>query len=559
MKWIKTRNYFLKEAKIKDVILPKQAAQVKSQWGEKWLDAEEIEPTEKIIQGVWKLSNEDKKKALGTFFENDMDEVYKVFAELPEKFTEILTKSIKVDLLPEEKIKKFGSVLANFDIKDPSLDEIFLLYENIFRKLAVGETKATEVMQRDERGRPVMGEDGKPIKIQKEAGEAIFTNNLININSFITDFNSCYPETPVASDAIYAFTSGPVFNMRNAAGEDFSGGSYKIDFELFKKDLYLSIQHNPKDILNMSISKFYASCQHLYTGMYRNRVLGNVFDPNTIPAFLKFDTPIYWGEDKISEYVPLCRMMIRNLEGFGEAEKKIFFDRCYPDRMKNVMDEIVTKYSQNIQTQKNYDRSYLFTPDVSDSDELDEPYMDKLGLRRGQYIGKNTKSLFIKIGQDWSNLVVSPKAKIKELIIETVDIPINLMSLSFDLEWVKFKYIKINSLSDFKFKSDSIGFEKCKFNQNVLNQVKTKNTELSKLQLVGCDVLGLDLSIFEKLDELELVYCLEEEDKLENIIKGLKLKKLIISGDLMSVPENKKYISSLRKSGVKVEIKGLVL
>jgi len=40
MKWIKTRNYFLKEAKIKDVILPKQAAQVKSQWGEKWLDAE---------------------------------------------------------------------------------------------------------------------------------------------------------------------------------------------------------------------------------------------------------------------------------------------------------------------------------------------------------------------------------------------------------------------------------------------------------------------------------------------------------------------------------------
>jgi len=67
------------------------------------------------------------------------------------------------------------------------------------------------------------------------------------------------------------------------------------------------------------------------------------------------------------------------------------------------------------------------------------------------------------------------------------------------------------------------------------------------------------LSIFEKLDELELVYCLEEEDKLENIIKGLKLKKLIISGDLMSVPENKKYISSLRKSGVKVEIKGLVL
>jgi hypothetical protein len=79
------------------------------------------------------------------------------------------------------------------------------------------------------------------------------------------------------------------------------------------------------------------------------------------------------------------------------------------------------------------------------------------------------------------------------------------------------------------------------------------------LILVGCDISGFNLGFFEKLDSLELSYCLESDDRLEDIIKGLNLKKLVVSGDLMSNQENKNYINSLRKSGVKVEIKGLVL
>ena len=51
MKWIKTRKTFLtEEAKIKDVILPRQAKEVTRVWGEKWLDLETIEPTENIKQ-----------------------------------------------------------------------------------------------------------------------------------------------------------------------------------------------------------------------------------------------------------------------------------------------------------------------------------------------------------------------------------------------------------------------------------------------------------------------------------------------------------------------------
>ena len=50
MKWIKSRQNYLNEAKLKDVIFPRQARQVRSQWGEKYLDYEEVEPTTKIKQ-----------------------------------------------------------------------------------------------------------------------------------------------------------------------------------------------------------------------------------------------------------------------------------------------------------------------------------------------------------------------------------------------------------------------------------------------------------------------------------------------------------------------------
>ena len=63
MKWIKTRQQWLNEAKIRDVIFPKQAKEVASTWGKKYLEYEEITPTNKIKQGTWKLEEEDKLKA----------------------------------------------------------------------------------------------------------------------------------------------------------------------------------------------------------------------------------------------------------------------------------------------------------------------------------------------------------------------------------------------------------------------------------------------------------------------------------------------------------------
>lgn len=554
MKWLKSRSRFISEAKIKDVILPRQAAKVKDRWGEEFLEQEEITPTEKIKQGSWVLSKEDKNLALGEFFGVNMDNLYEIFKNLPDKFCEILKLSIDAKLLGES---KFTSVLENFDIKEPSVDEIYLLYENVFRKLAVGETKATEVIQRDETGRPVMGHDGRPTKISKESGDPIFTKNLVNINSFISDYNSCYPDSQVDPRV---FSSGDVENIRNAAGQDFSGGKYKIDFEIFKKDLILQIEYKPSDILNISISKFYSSCQHLYTGGYSNMVLANVFDPNSIPAFLKFDIPIYWEGEKISNHLPLSRMQVRSIEGFeANSESKIFFDRCYPDRMQSVMEKIVTKYSGN---EKNVsDGDYLFTPDIPSElkSRLYTPYMDRLGLREGTYIGTNVKTLYLSKMSDWSKTVISPKAKIKEVIVETTNIPSNMLEFPFDLEWIKFKYLKLNNLDVFKFKTKSYAFDKCKFGKGILEDLYNSNPDLKGLSFVSCDVDSLEFSKFKNLEELELIYTLDSGDNLQNLLSGVvNLKTLKISGDLVS-KDNKKFIQDLKKSGVKVEIIGPVI
>jgi len=559
MKWLKNRNRFLSEAKIGDVILPRQKKEFIRKWGKSYLEYEEIEASSNIDQGVWKLSEEDKRLVLGTFFDVDMNSLYNLFNRLPDKVIDVVKMSIDITLLDERKSNKFSRVLSNFDLKSPSLDEIYLFYENIFRKISVSETKNDEILLRDETGRPVMGEDNKPIKVKKEKGEIIFSKNLVNLYAFLNDYNDCQldDEEKVSDDFMRELQRGLISRVKNYASEDFSGGNYEIDFGLFQQDMYLSILHNPKDILNMSISKFYTSCQHLYTGGYSSRVIGNVFDPNSVPAYLKFDSPILEGGEKISDQVPISRSIIRNLHNFdSNSSIRMAFDRSYPDRMEDVIHRMIEKYSKNKRTTNPYGNTYVFSPDIPLDASVNDPYMDRMNLRNYKYLGVNTKVLNLSKTYNWSNVIISPKADIKELIIETIDIPQNLMELNLNLDFVVFRFIDIKSLSDFKFKTNNYGFDKCKLDQSILEQIKEK--ESKKIKLISCDISNMDFSKFDNLEELHLVYSIEGQ-KLSDVIGELKLGKLVISGDLLSDPENKKFISDLKRTGTKVEIEGLKL
>ena len=549
MKWILDRNQFLNEAKLRDVIFSKQAKAVSETWGEKYLDYEEITPTDKIKQGKWKLSEEDKLNVLGKFFDCDMNIVLKTFTDLPDKFASVLSQSINTELTNDT--TKYSRVLKDFNVKKPSIDQIVAMYDNVFRKLNTTETMATEMIQKDENGRPVRGEDGQMMKTTKAAGDPIFTNNLISVSQFVDDYNRCFPDEKTDASLL---RNNDIQSLRNLAKED-CNGRLKVDFEIFNRDLYLAISHNPKDILNMSISKFYNSCQNLYDGGYRTQLLSNVFDPNSIPAFLTFETPIFWDDEKIAEQLPLSRMVVRNIETFDNNVTKTFYDRAYPDRMKDVFDEIVTKYSGNQDTAKN-ERGikYVYTPDIElDDTGIKDPYMDKLDIKKMPYIGVNTKTLYLSRLTNWKDVKIAPNAKIKELVIETTDVPANFMDIKLDLDWVKFKYLTINNLSVFtNIKSDSIAFDKCKFNGSILKEIGSVN----KLQIIASDVKDLDLSSFEKLNELHLLYTLENGEELRKTLGDLKVGKLVISGDLASSKEDKLFINSLRQKGVKVDVKG---
>jgi hypothetical protein len=558
MKWIKSRkNYLVEEAKIKDVILPRQAKEIKRAWGEQYLELEEIDATENIKQGRWKLSEEDKIEVLGQFFQANLKNVYEFFGNLPDKFNEIIKQSINLDLLKSD--DKWSKILDNFDIKKPTINQISILTDAIFRKISVSETTAGEIIVRDETGRPVMGDDGRPTKRRKEEGEIIFSNNLVNINTFLADYNRLFPEDQIDASK---FSSGEIQRLVSSSREDFGGDNYRVEVDLYGRDLFLSIKHNPKDILNMSISRFYSSCQHLYSGGYRDRVFGNVVDPNTIPAFLIFDTPIYNRDnDLISEQLPLCRMMIRNMESFDstkEKEPKIFFDRAYPDRMKDIMGRIIEKYSENKETDKEPD-TYLFTPDAPNELSIREPYMDRLNLDRGQYIGVNTTKLYLNQSYNWSKVKISPKAKISEIIIETPNIPSNFFDMQLSPDWIKIKFLKLNDFSVFQnVKTDSYAFDKCKFNGNLLDEIKNYSPNLKKLQITACQIKDLNLSKLGDIDELQLIYTLDPE-YLTKALEGVNAKKLVLSGDLVSNKENKKLINSLKGKGVKVDIVGPII
>ena len=555
MKWIKSRRKFiLDEAKIKDVILPPQKEKLAQRWGEKWLDLEQIEASDKIVQGKWKLTEEEKRKALGIFLTANIDNVYRIFENLPDKFVEAVNQSIDLDLLKSD--DKWSKILNNFNFKQPSINQISVMTDPIFRKISVGETQASEVILRDDTGRPVMGEDGRPQKVAKEPGKIVYSKNLVNINSFVDDFNRCFPENYVDASV---FQSGDISRLVSKSREDFSGEGYIVEVDIYNRDLFLSIQHNAKDILNMSISRFYSSCQNLYTGGYARQVLANVFDPNSCPAFLIFDTPIYNNRNVlISEKLPLTRMMIRNVENLRGDESKIFFDRAYPDRMWDYMSELVEKYT-NMKQEEDPGR-YLFTPDIPMEWEIqDTPYMDRLGIDRGKYIGVNAKSILLSSNYDWSKSKISPKAKIEEVVIETTSLPANFFDIPLNPEWIKIRYIKINSFDKFKkMETKSLAFDKCKFDGSILTDYKKSCPVFDKLQIVSCLISNLKLSELGPMEEIQLIYSIDPSELIETL-QGVDCKKLVLSGDLLSEAENKKFINSLKGKGVKVEITGLVI
>jgi hypothetical protein len=550
MKYIKSRYEFLKEAKLKDIILDTQKDIIENKWGSKYLDYEEVDVTEKINQGKWKLSEEDKTKILNKYFDCDFQEIYDIFSNLSNDFCKALKNSLKLDLITDE---KYIIVMENFDPKSPTIEQIATLYKPILRKINTSDTKSTEIIKKDENGKPIRDEDGNMIKIPKKENEIVYSNNLVSINGFVSSYINCFESDNISEVTFMNNDLDSFINIYNLEIEE----KYSIDFKIFNKDIYLSISHNPKDILNISVSKFYSSCMNLHSGCYREKVLINVFDPNSIPAFLVFETPIYMRGKIISEHLPLCRMMLRNIEMIDDdKETCIYFDRTYPDRMYDIMQEMVEKYSKNEKTNKDLTTYYL-TPDINIEDDLPNPYMDNLEIHKTPIIGKNTKHIRLTQSFDWSSFKILPNNSLKSVIIETPIIPNNIKTVCLNLDIMEFKYLYILDLNYFEnLKVKYLRFEKCRLNTKCLREYNNIN-DIKTLSLIGCKVDGdFNVKIFNNLNELKLLYTMEKIEDVYNLIKDTKIKKIIISSDLVKNKKSRSILDEIKKIAKNVKIEG---
>lgn len=584
MKYIRTRRSFLltEEAKLRDTLYDVQKQRVAEVWGEKFLDYETVEPTDKIKQGKWELSEEDKDAVINRFFDTNYGDVRKKLKNLPQKFVDLVKESFDYDSsLPNlyqherervEKVTERGEN-TNINIREPKVKQLSILYYNIFRLLSVNDTKNDEMVLKGEDGRPIFDDDGKIQKVKKEPGSFVFSNNYTNINSLVDNYNRTFPDEKVDTEI---FKGRNIQNIVNMVEDN----PKILDFDLFSQDkMYLLIQHDPKFILNMSVSKFYTSCQELYRGgghgtSYMRQLLSNVFDPNSIPAFLIFDTP-YYGEnssgdiEKLSEVLPLTRLMIRNIEPFDSDEDPsgIFFDKTYPDRMEDILTSMIEKYSGNFDTanERGLDDYYFYADvDIDDfkGDDLKYPYMDRLGFKKGVMIGKNTKRLYLSNNIDWSTAKIAKDNNVKEIIIETTDIPNNTFEVPFDIEWIKFKYISINKLDQFKkLLTKAVSFHQCSLSHGVLDDLYELSPDIKKLSFVSTEIKDTkDIEKFEGIEELEIVYSIDDEENLRDLIdfnKFKNLKILTVSGDLYNNQDNKDFLNSLER--IEVLTKGLVL
>jgi hypothetical protein len=224
------------------------------------------------------------------------------------------------------------------------------------------------------------------------------------------------------------------------------------------------------------------------------------------------------------------------------------------------MNEIIQKYTGMESSTGGGADTYIFSPDIpEDINYIDDPYMDRLGIKRKKLIGINAKSITFTQDSDWSQCIISPKARIEEMNIDTTMLPQNFFDLKLDPKITRFRYLKLNSLEPFKnLKSNTFSFDKCQFKNEILSDLNQNCPNIKSLEFINCELDGKDISVFKNLEELHLIYTVDFNE-FKGIVEGLKLKKIVISGDLTSGKENKNYINSLKSKGIKIETIGPVI
>ena len=556
MKWIKRRKDFLSEAKIGEVISKKQAEVVAKRWGKKYLDYEQIEPNPEIksIQGTWKLTPEQKYQVLDLFFRTDVRKAEQTFENLPAEFVRQVSAGLNHVVESEDgrEVEIIAELMKDgIDFGNIGIDEIAALTYNVLPRIDVKTTVSNKRMVRDEDGIPIKGEDGQFQFEEKQVGEFEYYSGVYNLNSFAKDYDECMKKLGREDQIVNRnFSSVEIGSIKNMLALDVKG--HQADIKVFHKDAYVSILHDPQDILNISVSKFYASCQEFYGGSQVRSLLSNVFDPNSAPAFIYLDSPVYNNEgERIADKLPLARFFIRTIEMPSET-KGLFFDRVYPQRMAEFENEGIYEIVEtvagitkllDVNDEDAKAAVYVYSPDISHDDSLDTSYQDTIrNIRHKKAIGINCRFLDITAGSDWSDVIVRENNKIETMVISTPNVPPNLFDLNYNLEKLTIVNIDISEMPDLaKFGTGNITLNDCRTSMSALRE-GLKDVELKRLALRNCDVEGMS---FEGMTMDELALESDTDGRgLAEVIGDARINKLTISDHLLMDQENADFLKA---------------
>lgn len=545
MKYIHNRNKFFEA--IKDELNPYQLSRAKEVWGNDLLDLERAEPTDEIERDKWLLDDEDSKKIVNEMFTTDVDFLISIFDN--DTFSEYLNfLKLAID---KDKAGWYYNNIMDFDVKKINFTDIVTLFGRFYRTPNVKETQGDSIILRDDDGKPILGDDGKIqkiVKTEEQKNEIIWNNNQhINAFALMHYYNELYMNEKHINENLYISTN--LTNLQSLRQDGLKG-----DFQLYPiNNMYLYITEKSTDIMNISVSKFYTSCQELYNGgghgtTYMDQLIYNLFDPNSIPAFIIYDEP-YFNEnkEKIVDYMPLCRRMIRNIVNPEDEDESLglFFDNTYPERMNSILQYIIEEYTTNEHKPELKRIGYKINLDLPQNMRTKAPYLDS--IRQGNISrirGLNTKILTLDRYTSISSMKFAKSNNITTIEFE---------SSNFDEEDIEELVSKLPKINTIRFKSIQLVdipitnnkfkyfFDKCILDDELFTKLdgisdliikssKFEQKELYKISIKNLTLLyvpvNLDKEFLDKLDSFnysEDIYFSNKE-----VIDSLTIKKKLI-------------------------------
>jgi hypothetical protein len=225
-----------------------------------------------------------------------------------------------------------------------------------------------------------------------------FSNNLTSLHKYIGSYNHMVstPEFIIDGEQYLPSIEYDVTKDSKLHGLRDAITNYFSTLESAKSPkLYLYISDKPDDKLRMSISKFYTSCQNLYTGQHNTSVIGTVFDENTKIAYIIAKEPFKDNHGNEHPFTPYVRVLLRT-DG-----KRIVMDEVYPRNNKKLKDAMISTIKSHIQSvETKDDASHSYTHSVTSPEGVPSPYMDTYQLHRSytySHMSKKDQSLMRKV------------------------------------------------------------------------------------------------------------------------------------------------------------------